>query len=84
MKWLSRFFGTYDKEQQERTDQVAGYVHNQKNTFAGEMKKIELQAKKVHKRTKEAHRESIRLLDVVNDVTTQIAEVTGASGRVRE
>lgn len=73
MKWLNRFLGTKDKEQEQRTEDVAIYVHEQKQDFKKQMDQLQIQAIKVHAKTKKAHEESIKLLDI----TTQIAQATG-------
>ena len=81
MNWLNRILGTKDREQKERTEKVAEYVHKQKNTFSSEMGKIQNQAKKVHTKTKEVHEESKKLLEIVDSVTSQIAIATGGKKR---
>lgn len=77
MKWLKRFLGLYDKQQAERTEEVAQYVHAKKNKFTADMAKIQNQVKKVHMKTMQAQEESLKLKDIVDDVTERIALVTG-------
>lgn len=79
MKWLVRFLGIDDKKQKERTIKVSKYVHNQKNVFATEMINLQKQAKKVHKTTKKSHRESVKLLEVVDDLTVKMARAQGGT-----
>jgi len=82
MIWIFRFLGLYDKKQAERTQAVADYVHKRKNEFTLDMAKIQLQAKKVHEKTNTAHEEAIKLKEMVDGVTANIAIATGGSRRV--
>lgn len=77
MKWITRFLGLRNKEQKNKDEQAAKYIHKQKDFFTCEMAKVQNQAKKVHEKTRKAHQESVRLLEVVTDVTIQIAKATG-------
>ena len=78
MEWLKNIFRTKkDKDQQARQERVSNIVHKRKNNFTKEMVRIQIQAKRVHSNTRKAHQESIKLLEVVNDVTASIAIVTG-------
>jgi hypothetical protein len=77
MKWLKRFLGLYDKKQAQRTEEVAEYVHARKNEFTKDMLNIQNQAKRVHIKTMQAQQESLKLKDIVDDVTERIALVTG-------
>lgn len=81
MNWLEKFLGTKDKEQKKRMEEVSEYVHTKKNAFSAEMGKIHTQARKVHQKTKEAHEESVRLMEIVDGVTANIAIATGAKRR---
>lgn len=78
MNTIKRFLGLYDKKQAERTAEVAEYVHAKKNVFTTEMARIQRQAAKVHDKTRQAHEESIKLKEVVDDVTAKIARATGS------
>lgn len=78
MKFLDKILGRQDKIQQARGEQVSDYVHAKKNNFTAEMLKIQIEAKKVHKKAGAAHEESKRLLDVVDDITAKIARAQGA------
>lgn len=77
MKWLTRFLGIKDKDQARRTEEVSNYVHEQKIDFKKQMDKLQTTAIKVHERTRKAHQESAKLLDI----TIQIAKATGNEER---
>ena len=77
MNWIIRFLGLYDRRQKERTAEVSQYAENKKSEFDSSMLKLQVQAKRVHRATQIAHKESIRLNKIVDDVTNKIALATG-------
>lgn len=82
-RFLISFLGLNDGQQRARTAEISNYVHDRKNTYAKEMLKIQIQAKKVHHKTKQAHEESTKLNNMVEDITYQIAVATGGMDRTK-
>ena len=76
-RFIISFLGLKDKTQKAKTEEVAAYVHHKKNSYTREMIKIQSQAKKVHEKTRQAHKQSIILSSMVDDITIRIAKVTG-------
>lgn len=77
MNILKRFLGLYDRKQAARTQEVADFVHVRKNAYTADMLKIHRQAKKVSEKNRQAYEESVKLKEVVDDVTRKIAVATG-------
>lgn len=77
MNWILRFLGFYDTKQEEISKDVSDYVGNKKVEFHKEMRDIKRQAILVHRKTRQAHLESIKLNKVVDDIARKIAIATG-------
>ena len=75
-RFIISFLGLNEKTQQKKTEAVAVYVHSKKKLYAREMTRIQSQARKVHKKTLQAHEQSVVLSDLVDDIAAKIAVVT--------
>lgn len=82
--FLSRFLGLHDKKQEQKSEEVADYVHKKKNQFTADMGKVQIQTRKVHKKTLQAQVESDKLVRIVNDIAAQIVRVTPGGKRYGE
>lgn len=76
---LTRFLGLHDKEQKERTKAVTDYADRKRDEFSREMTKIKRQTQKVHKKQLQAHGETVKLIEMVDDITHRIMVATGGT-----
>lgn len=79
--FLTRFFGLHDKEQKERTKEVTVYADQKREEFSKEMGKIKRQTQKVHQKQLQAHEETAKLVEMVDDITHRIMVATGGNHR---
>lgn len=77
MNWLLRFFGYYDKEQKQKTQDVSDYVGFKQGQFHKEMSKMHKQVLILHENTRQTYEASIQLEKMVKDVAQRIAIATG-------
>lgn len=80
-RFITSFLGLNEKKQQAKTEEVAAYVHDKKNTYTSEMIKIQSQARKLHTKTRQAHEESVKLNNMVDDIVYKVAQATGGIER---
>ena len=76
MNILKRFFGRYDKEQVQKTIEATDYSQKKSDEFKKEMGKYKRTAIMLHNKTRQAHQDSVRINEIVNDVVSKIAIVT--------
>ena len=74
--FIARFLGLHDKKQAQESEQVAQYVNRKKDKFTNDMLRVQQQAKRTHKTTLQAYEESVKLTEMVESVTNQVAQAT--------
>lgn len=77
MNWLYRFLGVHDKQQKIQSEKVSVYVNVKQEEYKKDMQTLQKQAQKLHTKTRQAHSESVKLNEMIDGITKNIAIASG-------